>query len=133
MELTNQATKFEVIEPSDQLVISETIESIVILLSPITPHLCEHLWQTLGHSDVLVRAAWPDVRKEALVRNTLTIVVQVNGKLRSRIEVPADADKEEVLYLARQDSQVSKFLDGMVENKVIVVPHKLVNFVVTQA
>jgi len=87
----------------------------------------------LGHSESLVKVSWPTVNEAALVRNALTLVVQVNGKLRSRIEVAADASQDEILAVARADEQVAKFLEGMIEKKAIVVPQKLVNLVVTPA
>jgi leucyl-tRNA synthetase len=133
MELTNQVAKFEATDAEQQRVYSEVIETIVILLSPITPHICESLWQALGHTHSLVKVSWPTVNEAALIRNALTLVVQVNGKLRSRIEVAADAGEDEILAVARADEQVAKFLDGMIEKKAIVVPHKLVNLVVTPA
>jgi len=133
MELTNQAAKFEATSAEAQRVYSEVIEAIVLLLSPITPHLCESLWEALGHSESLVKVSWPTVNEAALVRNALTLVVQVNGKLRSRIEVAADASQDEILAVARADEQVAKFLEGMIEKKAIVVPQKLVNLVVTPA
>lgn len=133
MELTNQTMKFEGSNAEDQAVRSDAIDAIVLLLSPITPHLCAHLWQQLGHSEPLTKVSWPHVREEALARNTLTLVVQVNGKLRGRIDVPADADQDVVLGMARAEPQVAKFLEGMVEKKAIVVPNKLVNLVVIPA
>jgi leucyl-tRNA synthetase len=133
MELTNQTMKFEGSNTTDQAVRSEAIDAIVLLLSPITPHLCEHLWQQLGHAGSLTEVSWPAVREDALARNTLTLVVQVNGKLRGRIDVPADADQDVVLGMARTEPQVAKFLEGMVEKKAIVVPNKLVNLVVIPA
>ncbi|MGB2332200.1 MAG: leucine--tRNA ligase, partial [Litorivicinaceae bacterium] len=131
MELTNSVMKFEALTESDWRIRSEAIETIVILLSPITPHIAEHLWSKLGHSHSLIDVSWPEVREEALTRDTLTLVVQINGKLRGRIEVAADADKELILTMARDEPSVAKFLEGMVEKKAIVVPQKLVNLVVT--
>ena len=133
MELTNQTMKFEAVSEHDHAVLSEAIDAIVILMSPITPHLCEHLWQQLGHDSSLTAVQWPTVREDALSRNSLTLVVQVNGKLRARIDVPADADQDVILDMARSEPQVAKFLEGMVEKKAIVVPNKLVNLVVTPA
>jgi len=133
MELTNQTMKFDPISASDQTVVAEAIDAIVILLSPITPHLSEHLWQLLGHTETLTAVRWPAVREEALTRETHTMVVQVNGKLRGRIDVPADADQDVILDLARAEPQVAKFIEGMVEKKAIVVPNKLVNLVVIPA
>ncbi len=133
MELTNQVQKFEANTETDHAVANEAIRTLVILLSPITPHLCEHLWTALGQTQALRDTPWPTVNEAALVRDTLTLVVQVNGKLRSRIDVAADATQDAILDLARQDPQVAKFLDGMTEKKAIVVPGKLVNFVVAPA
>lgn len=133
MELTNSVMKFDAQTESDWRVRSEAIESLVVLLSPITPHIAEHLWSNLGHKSSLIDVSWPEVREDALTRNTLTLVVQVNGKLRGRIEVAADADKDTILALAREEPAVAKFLEGMVEKKAIVVPQKLVNLVVAPA
>jgi leucyl-tRNA synthetase len=133
MELTNSVMKFDAKTESDWRVRSEAIEALVVLLSPITPHIAEHLWSNLGRKNSLIDVSWPTVREEALTRNTLTLVVQVNGKLRGRIEVAADADKDTILTLAREEPAVAKFLEGMVEKKAIVVPQKLVSLVVTPA
>jgi leucyl-tRNA synthetase len=133
MELTNSVMKFDAQTESDWRVRSEAIESLVVLLSPITPHIAEHLWANLGHKSSLIDVSWPEVREDALTRNTLTLVVQVNGRLRGRIEVAADADKDTILALAREEPAVAKFLEGMVEKKAIVVPQKLVNLVVAPA
>ena len=130
MELTNSFMKFDATSDADRAVRSEAVEAIVILLSPITPHITEHLWSGLGHQNSLMDVPWPKVREDALTRNTLTLVVQVNGKLRGRIEVPSDADQATILTMARDEPQVAKFLEGMVEKKAIVVPQKLVNLVV---
>ena len=130
MELTNSVMKFDATSDADRKVRSEAVEAIVILLSPITPHITEHLWSGLGHQNSLMDVPWPKVREDALTRNTLTLVVQVNGKLRGRIEVPSDADQATILTMARDEPQVAKFLEGMVEKKAIVVPQKLVNLVV---
>ena len=133
MELTNSVMKFDATSDADWAVRSEAVEAIVILLSPITPHITEHLWSSLGHQNSLMDVPWPKVREDALTRHTLTLVVQVNGKLRGRIEVPSDADQTTILTMARDEPQVAKFLEGMVEKKAIVVPQKLVNLVVAPA
>jgi leucyl-tRNA synthetase len=133
MELTNVIMKFDANSNADWTVRSEAIETIVILLSPITPHITEYLWSNLGYQNSLADVSWPKVREDALTRRILTLVVQVNGKLRGRIEVPSDADQATILTMARDEPQVAKFLDGMVERKAIVVPQKLVNLVVAPA
>ncbi|HBX25966.1 MAG TPA: leucine--tRNA ligase, partial [Gammaproteobacteria bacterium] len=130
MELTNSTMKFKAATESDWLVLSEVIETLIILMSPITPHISQHLWSQLGNGDSLIDMNWPTVREDALTRDTVTLVVQVNGKLRGRIQVAADTDEERVLKIAREDPGVAKFLEGMIEKKAIVVPKKIVNLVV---
>ena len=130
MELTNHVSKFEASTPSDWKIKSEVIEKIIVLLSPITPHISEYLWAHCGHKNSLMNTMWPEVRDDALKRATLTMVVQVNGKLRGRIEVPVNTDEETCLAIARREPQVAKFLLGMIEKKAIVVPQKLINLVV---
>ena len=130
MELTNSAMKFNATTESDWLVLSEVIETLVILLSPITPHIAQHLWSQLGNDDSLIDTNWPIVREDALSRDTVTLIVQVNGKLRGRIQVAIDADEETVVKIAREEPGVAKFLGGMIEKKAIVVPQKIINLVV---
>jgi leucyl-tRNA synthetase len=99
------------------------------LLAPITPHICHELWQQLGHSDPVIDAAWPQADDSALVQDTLSIVIQVNGKLRGHIDVPASASREEIEAAARANDNVLRYVDGLSIRKVIVVPNKLVNIV----
>ena len=130
MELTNSAIKFNATTESDWQVLSEVIETLVILLSPITPHIAQHLWSQLGNDGSLIDMNWPTVREDALTRDTVTLIVQVNGKLRGRIQVATDADDETVMRMAREEPSVAKFLGGMIEKKAIVVPQKIINLVV---
>ena len=130
MELTNSAMKFKAATESDWLVLSEVIETLVILLSPITPHISQHLWSRLGNANSLISMNWPIVREDALSRDTVTLAVQVNGKLRGRIQVAADTDEETVVKTAREEPGVARFLEGMIEKKAIIVPNKIVNLVV---
>ena len=130
MELTNSAIKFNATTESDWQVLSEVIETLVILLSPITPHIAQHLWSQLGNDGSLINTNWPTVREDALTRDTVTLIVQVNGKLRGRIQVATDADDETVVRMAREEPSVAKFLGGMIEKKAIVVPQKIINLVV---
>ncbi len=99
------------------------------MLSPIVPHICHALWQLLGHDSVLVDQPWPQVDESALQAETIEMVVQVNGKLRARIQVPADADRSNIEALALEDDNVQRFVDGKELRKVIVVPGRLVNIV----
>ena len=130
MELTNSAIKFNATTESDWQVLSEVIETLVILLSPITPHIAQHLWSQLGNDGSLIDTNWPTVREDALIRDTVTLIVQVNGKLRGRIQVATDADDETVMRMAREEPSVAKFLGGMIEKKAIVIPQKIINLVV---
>jgi leucyl-tRNA synthetase len=103
---------------------------MVLLLNPVVPHVSHALWQVLGHPEsVLEDQPWPQVDQAALVRDTLTLAVQVNGKLRATIEVAASASKEDAEAMALAQPQVARFLEGLTVRKVIVVPGKIVNIV----
>ena len=111
-------------------VIDEGFSIVLRLLSPIAPHISHQLWRELGYGDDVLDADWPRVDEAALVSDTLELVVQVNGKLRARIKVAADADRGAIETAALADANVQKFTDGKNVVKVIVVPGKLVNIVV---
>ncbi|MFD1218373.1 leucine--tRNA ligase [Microbulbifer celer] len=130
MELLNEVGKIAERDSTNGLAVErEALQAAVLLLSPVTPHISHALWKALGNSDELVDAPWPQVDEKALVRSSITLVIQVNGKLRAKLEVPADADKETLEKLALEDENVQKFTDGKTVRKVIVVPGKLVNIV----
>ncbi len=130
MELLNAVTRFDDTSPAGRAVVQEALESIVLLLAPIVPHICHELWQQLGHDNSLLVAAWPATDASALVQDMIEIVVQVNGKLRARISVAADADAEEVKKLALADVNVQRFIANKAIRKTILVPGRLVNVVV---
>ncbi len=123
MVFTNELTKLER-RPRALL------EPFVLLLTPFAPHLCEELWKTLGHAPSVSRQPWPAFDPVLVVSDRLEIPIQVNGKLRSKIEVPADWTEEQVVALAKQDTKLAEWLQGKPPRKVIYVPKKLVNFVV---
>jgi leucyl-tRNA synthetase len=100
------------------------------LLAPLAPHIAEELWARLGHSETLAYAPWPEYDPRSLVREMLQIPVQINGKVRGRIEVPADADEERVIELARADEQVLRYIEGKELKRAIYVRGRIVNFVV---
>ena len=106
------------------------METVVLLLSPFVPHFAEELWSVLGHSTSVLSASWPDYQEEALVKDTLLIVVQVNGKLRSRFDIQADADDMTIERRALAEDRIQPFIAGKKIKKVIVVKRKLVNIVV---
>ena len=130
MELINALTKFKDNSEQGRAVMQESLQSVVLLLSPIVPHITHEIWGVLGQDGSLLDHAWPEVDESALVKDSLQIIVQVNGKLRSRIEVPASASKDEIETAAVEDENVKRFTDDKQVVKVIVVPGKLVNIVV---
>jgi leucyl-tRNA synthetase len=103
---------------------------MVLMLAPIIPHLCHRLWLDLGHGDVILDAVWPQVDETALVRDSIELVVQVNGKLRAKIKVRADTDKASCEAMAVDNEQIKKIIGDQIIRKVIVVPNKLVNIVI---
>jgi len=130
MELLNAVGRFTDMSEQGRAVRHEALESMVLLLNPVVPHVSHHLWQVLGHAEaVLEDQSWPVVDAAALVRDSLTLAVQVNGKLRGTIELPANAGKEEAEALALAQPQVAAFLKELSVRKVIVVPGKIVNIV----
>ncbi len=130
MEMLNHLHKFNAKTELDNLLIQEAIENAVLLLSPIIPHVCETLWSALGHEGMVCTANWPKTDKKALIENEKLIVIQVNGKLRSKITVAADVSKQQLESLALADEHAAKFTENKQIRKVIVVPGKLVNIVV---
>jgi len=130
MELLNAINKFDDASDAGRAVEHEALEAVVIMLSPMTPHICHALWQQLGHETALIDQQWPEFDESALELDMIELVVQVNGKLRGRVAVPADADKAAIEALAIADENVQRFIDGKDIRKVIVVPGRLVNIVV---
>jgi leucyl-tRNA synthetase len=104
-------------------------ETFVLLLAPMAPHLAEEIWSRLGHAESLAHEAWPEADRRLLVDETITLVVQVNGKKRAELQVPADISKQDVETAALALDNVQKLLDGRPPKKVIVVPGRLVNIV----
>jgi len=129
MTLMNVLEKAPTASEQDRALLQEGLETVALLLAPITPHICHELWQQLGKPGAIIDAQWPKVDESALVQDSLTLVVQVNGKLRGQIEVPASASREEVETAARGNENVLRFTEGLTIRKVIVVPGKLVNIV----
>jgi len=102
---------------------------MVLMLSPIVPHITQQLWQELGHQQQIVDVTWPQCDDSALVRDEIELVVQVNGKLRAKINVPANADKDSIEAAALADEKIISNIAGKTVRKVIVVPGRLVNIV----
>ena len=130
MELMNKLTRAPQESEQDRALMQEALLAIVRLLYPFTPHACYVLWQTLGGEGTIDDASWPVADEAAMVEDSLLVVVQVNGKVRGKITVPADATQEQVQARAAQEHLVAKYLDGVTIRKVIYVPGKLLNLVV---
>ena len=133
MELTNALGRFQnesgADSPQGLAVTREAVEACVLLLAPITPHACHALWEALGHAEPAIDARWPAVDESALVKDSVELAVQVNGKLRARIEVAPDAARDAVEAEAMASENVQRHIEGKTVRKVIVVPGKLVNIV----
>ena len=129
MELLNDVAKHNSAETQSVAVRHEALTSAVLLLSPIAPHICHALWQALGHSESVADAKWPAVDEKALVRSSITLVLQVNGKVRGKIEVAADISKQDIEKIALADENVQRFIEGSTIRKIIVVPGRLINIV----
>lgn len=129
MTLMNVLEKAPQASAQDRALLQEGLEAVTLLLAPITPHICHSLWQALGHTDPVIDVRWPSVDDAALLQDTLQLVIQVNGKLRAHIDVAADASREDIEAIARNNENVQRFTEGLTIRKVIVVPGKLVNIV----
>ncbi len=108
----------------------EIVTTFLRLLSPYAPHLCEELWQRLGEEGLIARAEWPTYNEALCIDDTITIVVQINGKKRDELHIAKDTPKDEIEKLALASDRSQKFMDGRQPKKVIVVPGRLVNIVV---
>jgi leucyl-tRNA synthetase len=133
MELVNaiQAVKEGILAtPEGASVLRLGLETVIVLLSPIVPHLAEELWEALGNSGSVLEVAWPQYREEAIAEDEILIVVQVNGKVRSRFNIAADADEEAIKAAALANDRIVARIAGRPVKRVIVVQKKLVNIVV---
>lgn len=132
MELLNLIYSYEVTSPQDQMVRQEALNSILLMLSPIIPHITHTLWYALGNNTAIVNEMWPQIDANATVQDTMTLVVQVNGKLRANVTAAINASKDEIEQLALNQENVQKYINGKKIHKVIIVPRKLVNLVVEE-
>jgi leucyl-tRNA synthetase len=130
MELMNELGRFDDDSEQGRAVMHEAITAVVMMLSPIVPHITQSLWQQLGNDSLLAEQTWPACDETALERDRIDLVVQVNGKLRSKISVPVDADNDAIENIALNDEKIQHNIQNKTVRKVIVVPGRLVNFVV---
>ncbi len=133
MIFLNRIDRYQVDEhrPYQQTLFNEALKTLIILLAPLTPHLCEELWQKMqGREESISRVAWPTYNERYLRKDKILIVVQVNGKLRGKFEFPPDASEEQLKQVILSDPSVQRYLNGGAIKKFIVVPNKLVSIVV---
>jgi leucyl-tRNA synthetase len=130
MELLNTVSRHADTSPASRAVLQEVWESVTLMLSPVTPHVAHALWQALRGNEGLLDQPWPVADASAMVRDQITMIVQVNGKLRGKIDVAADADRDAVVAAALADAAVQRFIGDQSIKKHIVVPGKLVNLVI---
>ena len=129
MELLNDISQLSDNDDQSIAVKHEALTSAILLLAPIVPHICHSLWHKLGNQNSIAEASWPLVDKSALVQSSIELVVQVNGKVRGKIQVAVDESKEEIEQIALKEPNTLRFIEGNTVRKVIVVPGRLVNIV----
>jgi leucyl-tRNA synthetase len=130
MELLNSVYDYVDKETANPLVLREVLNQMTILLYPFSPHIAEEVWRMMGHQDLLVNASWPEFDSELASEEVIQIVVQVNGRVRSKFDAPVDISKEDLEKRALEDERILPHLEGKTVRKVIIVPGKLVNIVV---
>ncbi len=131
MELSNSLSQAKDDSENGRAIMREGLEISILLLSPVVPHITDALWREFGHAESIIDAAWPKVDDSALIQNELELIVQVNGKLRAKITVSIDADQKQIEETALSDKNVQKFIGEKNIGKIIVVPGRLVNIVVS--
>lgn len=130
MELMNALSKFTEQDSQARSVRQEVLELVVLMLAPITPHICHALWSQLGYDKAVIDAQWPEVDADALKQDKTELMIQVNGKLRSKLMVDVNAQQADIEPLAIADENVQRYIDGKTIRKVILVPGRLINIVV---
>ena len=132
MELMNALAKIEATDVTTRAVRQEVLQNVALLLSPIVPHICQALWQALCPASHILQAGWPIADKTAMVQDTVEYVIQVNGKLRGNMTVSREASRDTIEKMAQELPSVTKFLlEDTSVRKIIVVPNKLVNLVIS--
>ena len=129
MELVNET--YDTLTAKDDI-LAEAVENIVILLSPFVPHIAEEMWNILGKKNSIFKYKWPSYDKKAIIEKILTIPIQINGKLRSKIEVPSEIDDAALKDRAMADPKIKSWIGERCVKDFIIIPKKLVNIVVAQ-
>lgn len=130
MELVNEMYKYKELKEFNKELYRDVLNKLVLILAPFTPHLCEEMWQGLGFEESVHKQSWPEIDEEALVKDTIEIVVQINGKVKLKLDVENGLTKEELEKVCMEDESVKELAEGKSVIKIIAVPNKLVNIVV---
>ncbi len=130
MELVNELYKYKELEDANQAFMKKAIDTVVMILSPFAPHICEEMWEALGYDQSLTAVSWPSYDEDALVRDTVEIVIQVNGKVKEKLNVANNLSREDLEKIALSNDKVQALTEGKNVVKVIAVPGKLVNIVI---
>lgn len=130
MELVNELYKYKQLDNVNMPLLDRAVKSMILVLSPFTPHICEELWSELGEESRVFEAAWPEFDESALVLDEVEIIVQINGKLKDKLTMSKDASNEELEKAARSSDKVKEVVGELSIVKAIIIPGKLVNFVV---
>jgi leucyl-tRNA synthetase len=130
MELLNELNRFDDTSEQGRAVMQEALETVVLMLSPVVPHICHTLWHVLGKEGAVVDCCWPAVDESALVKDSVTLVVQVKGKVRGKVDVAADASQDAIEAAVLADENVARHVGDNPVRKMIIVPGKLVNVVI---
>jgi leucyl-tRNA synthetase len=130
MELVNEIYKYKEIKNPNLGLLKAAIEYVILLLAPFTPHICEEMWEHIGHNNTIYLEKWPTYDKNALIKDSIEIVIQLNGKVKEKIEVPNGLNKEQFEEVVMKNKKVIALLEGKEVIKVIPIPNKLFNIVI---
>ncbi|NLJ72523.1 MAG: leucine--tRNA ligase [Syntrophomonadaceae bacterium] len=130
MELFNALNSYKEYPQQDYRIVKEAIESLLILLTPFCPHICEELWRVIGYNSSIITASWPKYEEEALIQAEVEIVVQINGKVRDRIKVPTNLVEDDLRQIALDNSRIKDLTKDKKIVKIIMIPDKLINIVI---
>ena len=130
MEMVNVLYKYKELPDRQDGIIKTAVTSLILILSPFTPHICEEMWRRIGHENSLYGEIWPEHDEKALIREQIEIVVQINGKIKERLNVDSGLDKETLTEVVKNNLRIREFLEGKEVIKTVAVPGKLVNIVI---
>ena len=130
MEMVNEMYKYKEYDDINLGLLKAAVNNLVLILSPFTPHICEEMWQNLGHKQSVYQTEWPKYDESALVKDTVEIVIQINGKVKEKMSVANNLDKATFEKMAMENDKVKALTEGKTIVKIVAVPNKLLNIVV---